>query len=103
MTEVTCAHCAKRFRSIFSNHPGTARGCAAEVTQGDLIGHYGSVFDLDVLRPVPPQRLQEGDTICDRCIHVMLSQKRLLLNGGFAGSAYLADVKRILDGGPLNG
>ena len=102
MTKTMCARCAGTFPRIFSNHSGMGRGCAAEVTCGEIAGHYGSVFDLDILTPLAPLGIADGSLVCDHCLHEMLSQKQLLLNGAHAGKEYLKAIAGILAGGPLN-
>ncbi len=72
MGHVTCGICHKKYKAIFA---GSKQGikCAAEVSGGRLIGHYGSeVADMDAFTFVktPPK---EGTIICDNCITKALS------------------------------
>lgn len=74
---IKCGVCHKEYRSLFQ---GTKQGitCASEVTNGKLIGHYGSeVADMDAFNftKTPPP---EGTVICDSCILEAMTKGELV-------------------------
>lgn len=66
---ITCCRCPNEFPSW---GPSQANGCAAEIHDGKILGHYGSKHDLSeylfVGDPLP-----DADPICDECIDALLA------------------------------
>jgi hypothetical protein len=67
---IACKKCESEFPSW---GPAQANGCAAEVHDGRIFGHYGSAHDLSeylfVGEPLP-----DMNPICDECIDELLAK-----------------------------
>jgi hypothetical protein len=75
--KIKCGVCHKEYQSLFT---GTNQGisCASEVTEGKLIGHYGSeVADMDAFS-FTKKALPEGTVICDACILDAMSKGEIV-------------------------
>ncbi|MCW3782502.1 hypothetical protein [Defluviimonas salinarum] len=74
---IACGLCGREHKPVFLGSTDQGDGCAAEVAEGRLFGHYGSaVADMTVLDfkgDVPA----DGTLVCDTCITEMLADGRL--------------------------
>jgi len=68
MPRIQCAHCSAMFEGFAETQ---ADGCAADIIDNTIIGHYGSAeADLECLT-IDPKRREEvpaSGIICDECI-----------------------------------
>lgn len=76
---VTCCCSGKKFEPLFvtpGKAPTQAYGCACEVAEGHLVGHFGSVYDMTVFTflrdPLP-----DGHVVCDDCVTAMIENGRI--------------------------
>ncbi|WP_411839991.1 hypothetical protein [Paracoccus sp. ME4] len=66
----TCNCCGTTFDQLFSEEgrkSSQAFGCACEVTEDRVVGHFGSVHDMTVFAFITAP-LPEGHLICDTCM-----------------------------------
>ena len=72
---VTCCRCATVFEGMW---PTQASGCAADVHEEGIYGHYGSaVCDMTRLlytSGVRPEALVPGQQVCDPCLEEMIAE-----------------------------
>lgn len=76
---VTCRNCKSTFTAGVMA-PTSASGCAAEVHNGKIHGHYGSRHDISEYRFVGDP-LPNMDPICDACIDKLIANDRVEYEG----------------------
>lgn len=75
----TCDCCGTTFDQLFPEEggkPSQAFGCACEVTEERVVGHFGSVHDMTVFAFLKDP-LPDGHLICDTCMTGLIDNGRI--------------------------
>lgn len=83
---IYCGLCKKAHEPVFPGAQTQGDGCAAEVQDGLITGHYGSyVADLQTYRMLttPPEN---GTLVCDSCLKTMIEKNEIVLQSDHPSS-----------------